>query len=301
MPDCGRRCPIRSSARNVLIRRGSTTLLLVYVTLFPADSDARATGQVARSDPLALLGGLLQVIIGALLWIWVPHLIGVVIRAAFSAPKTPDRARRAHVSPEPSPDRRTPSPVAPEPDRALAKPPSQIDYAHDDGFITHMTTASVQGDDEQRRRRARVHFIIQQAVEATADTYRDGLQVILEHQDGPEWLDAFNDRRQTSMAESRKRAPALPLLRATPFLNCLARDPAGLQVIPATAAAKVKQLSGLAVAAHHPDPDAPLSEADGYRAWQLYTDVANPRALSFMTLTEEAQTKPSTPAAPSPP
>lgn len=56
-------------------------------------------------------------------------------------------------------------------------------------------------------------------------------------------------------------------------LNCLAYDPAGLQLIPAAATTKARQPSGLANESHHPSPHAPLTETDGYRAWQLYTDI----------------------------
>jgi len=56
-------------------------------------------------------------------------------------------------------------------------------------------------------------------------------------------------------------------------LNCLAYDPAGLQLVPAHATKSAKQLSGLVNDAHHPKPQAPLAEADGYRAWQLYADI----------------------------
>ena len=57
------------------------------------------------------------------------------------------------------------------------------------------------------------------------------------------------------------------------MLTCLAYDPAGLQLISEPATAKARQLSGLVNDAVHPKPHAPLTEADGYRAWQLYTDI----------------------------
>ena len=71
-----------------------------------------------------------------------------------------------------------------------------------------------------------------------------------------------------------KRAPRpYEFLEPRAVLNCLAYDPAGLQLIPAVATTKARQLSGLVNEAHHPSPHAPLTEADGYRAWQLYTDI----------------------------
>jgi hypothetical protein len=56
-------------------------------------------------------------------------------------------------------------------------------------------------------------------------------------------------------------------------LNCLAYDPAGLQLIPAAATANAGELSGLVNDARHPRSHAPLNDADGYRAWGLYTGI----------------------------
>jgi len=56
-------------------------------------------------------------------------------------------------------------------------------------------------------------------------------------------------------------------------LNCLAYGPAGLQLIGLDAVAAARQLSGLANAAHHPDPDKPLTDADYQRAWRLYSQI----------------------------
>ena len=117
-------------------------------------------------------------------------------------------------------------------------------------------------------------YVIQRAVKATADAYRDRLQAILERQDGPGWLDALNERRRIDMLANGRRPPEpYASLEPRAVLNCLAYDPAARQLIATTSIAKAKQLSGLALAAHHPDPDAPLTEADGHRAWDLYADI----------------------------
>ena len=124
------------------------------------------------------------------------------------------------------------------------------------------------------RRQEAVPYVIQRAVKATADAYRDRLQAILESQDGPGWLDAFNERRRSDMLANGRRTPEpYASLEPRAVLNCLAYEPAARQLIATTAIAKAKQLSGLALAAHHPDPNVPLTEADGYRAWDLYTDI----------------------------
>jgi hypothetical protein len=127
---------------------------------------------------------------------------------------------------------------------------------------------------ERPRRRAKPRDVVQDAVEAIADTYRDRLRNVLEQRDGPTWLDALNHRRHVSMTGDGKSPPqAYEFLEPRAVLNCLAYDPAGLQLIPEAAAAKARQLSGLVNEAHHPKPHAPLTEADGYRAWRLYTDI----------------------------
>jgi hypothetical protein len=124
------------------------------------------------------------------------------------------------------------------------------------------------------RRQEAVPYVIQRAVKATTDAYRDRLQAILERQDGPGWLDALNERRRVDMLANGRRPPdPYASLEPRAVLNCLAYDPAARQLIASTSIAKAKQLSGLALAAHHPDPEAPLTEADGYRAWDLYADI----------------------------
>ena len=124
------------------------------------------------------------------------------------------------------------------------------------------------------RHRAKPRDVILDAADKVADTYRDRLQNILEHQDGPRWLDAFNDRRAASFFEEGKPVPRpYDSLEPRAVLNCLARDPAGLQLISEPATWKARQLSGLVNDAVHPKPHTPLTEADGYRAWRLYTDI----------------------------
>ena len=124
------------------------------------------------------------------------------------------------------------------------------------------------------RRRAKPRDVILDAVEAITDTYHDQLQGLLEQRDGAAWLDALNRRRHVSMTGDGKSPPRpYEFLEPRAVLNCLAYDPAGLQIIPEAATTKAKQLSGLVNEAHHPRPHAPLTEADGYRAWRLYSDI----------------------------
>lgn len=127
---------------------------------------------------------------------------------------------------------------------------------------------------ERPRRRAKPRDVVLDAVDAVADAYRDRLQNILEQRDGPAWLDALNHRRRVSMIGDGKNAPRpYDFLEPRAVLNCLAYGPAGLQLISEPATGKARQLSGLVNDAVHPKPHAPLTEADGYRAWQLYTDI----------------------------
>jgi len=127
---------------------------------------------------------------------------------------------------------------------------------------------------QARRRRTLVPHVIQQAVAATADTYRGQLQGILEREDGPDWLDALNDRRRRDMLDAGRPAPEpYRSLEPRAVINCLAYDRAGLHLIPAEDVAKFRQLSGLSVIAHHPDPNNPPTEADAHRAWRLYSAI----------------------------
>ena len=127
---------------------------------------------------------------------------------------------------------------------------------------------------ERPRRRAKPRDVVLDAADAVADTYRDRLQNLLERQDGLGWLDAVNHRRAASFIRDGKPVPRpYDSLEPRAVLNCLARDPAGLQLISEPATRKALQLSRLVNDAVHPKPHAPLTDADGYRAWQLYTDI----------------------------
>jgi len=109
--------------------------------------------------------------------------------------------------------------------------------------IADVTTPS---HDAPARRRANPREVIQNAVDAIADTYRERLQTILEHQDGPSWLAELNLRRRISMTQDGKAPPRdYEWLEPRAVLTCLAYDPAGLQLISASAAKSAKQLSGL--------------------------------------------------------
>ena len=147
---------------------------------------------------------------------------------------------------------------------------------------------------ERPMRRAKPRDVVLDAADAVADTYRDRLQNILEQQDGLGWLDAVDVRRAASFIRDGKPVPRpYDSLEPRAVLNCLARDPAGLQLIPEAAATKARQLSGLVNDAVHPKPQAPLTEADGYRAWQLYTDIHRPlprrRPLRPLTVSKPCQ------------
>jgi hypothetical protein len=127
---------------------------------------------------------------------------------------------------------------------------------------------------ERPRRRAKPRDVVLDAVDAIADVYRIPLQIRLEERDGSTWLDALNHRRHVSMTGDGKSPPRpYEFLEPRAVLNCLAYDPAGRHLIPEAATTKARQLSGLVNEAHHPRPHAPLTEADGYRAWRLYTDI----------------------------
>jgi hypothetical protein len=121
-----------------------------------------------------------------------------------------------------------------------------------------------------------VSFAIQRAVAATAAVYRDRLQTVLRTQDGEDWLEAFNQRRRADMLSRHQRAPQdYATFEPRAVLNCLAYDPAALQLIDTHAVAAARQLSGLANAAHHPDPDNPLTDEDARRAWHLHTQITD--------------------------
>ena len=161
-----------------------------------------------------------------------------------------------------------PSPAPPAPSYAVpASPPPQSA-----AIVAPPCTASVQT--ERPRRRAKPRDVVLDAVDAIADAYRDRLQNILEQQDGHGWLDALNHRRHVSMIGDGKSPPRpYEFLEPRAILNCLAYDPVGLQLIAEAATTKARQLTGLVNDAVHPSPHAPLTDADGYRAWRLYTDI----------------------------
>jgi hypothetical protein len=159
--------------------------------------------------------------------------------------------------------------------RSAGKPPPDPsgETSHD-APVADSTDASPGYEFVQRRRGEEAAFAIQRAVGMTADVYRDRLRRILEHQDGPDWLAAFNARRRADMLGKGQGPPATyASLEPRAVLNCLAYDPAGLQLIGLDAVAAARQLCGLANAAHHTDPDKPLTDADYQRAWRLYSQI----------------------------
>ena len=153
-------------------------------------------------------------------------------------------------------------------------PPDPSGETSHDAAVADSTDPSPDYEFVQRRRGEEAAFAIQRAVGTTADVYRDRLRLILEHQDGPDWLAAFNARRRADMLARGQGPPATyASLEPRAVLNCLAYDPAGLQLIGLDAVAAARQLCGLANAAHHPDPDKPLTDADYQRAWRLYSQI----------------------------
>jgi hypothetical protein len=161
-----------------------------------------------------------------------------------------------------------PSPAAPAPSYAVPGSSSPQSAP----MVALPRPAAVQS--ERPGRRAKPRDVVLDAVDAVADTYRDRLQNLLEQQDGLGWLDALNHRRHDSMIGDGKSAPRpYEFLEPRAILNCLAYDPVGLQLIPEAATTKARQLTGLVNDAVHPRTHAPLTDADGYRAWRLYTDI----------------------------
>ena len=246
-----RRTP--SGVRTVTVARASTTV----------------TGPVEQNSseepPLVV-----RVIASIIAWMLV--MVGLIKLGKWWIHDTPAarKARRAATwgrlrlrAPAPPP----PAPLAPSYAVPASPPPQSAPLAAPMRQPAPMQT-------ERPRRRAKPRDVVLDAVDAVADTYRDRLQNILEQQDGPGWLDAVNDRRAASFIQDGKPAPRpYDSLEPRAVLNCLARDPAGLQLISEPATIKARQLSGLVNDAVHPKPHAPLTEADGYRAWQLYTDI----------------------------
>jgi hypothetical protein len=160
-----------------------------------------------------------QTIIGRILvWIIVVFLIAAVavtVRFAQPAGPTSTIARRG---------RRTRQGTSDAAIQPIADAAQTSDAGSDYDFV-------------QRRRDEEVGFAIQRAVGATADAYRDRLRRILEHRDGPDWLDAFNRRRRADMLAKGQGPPATyASFEPRAVLNCLAHDPAGLQLIDLDAA-----------------------------------------------------------------
>ena len=246
----------RSGLRTITVARAATTLT----------GAARDESSGGDDDLDLILGGIMA-------WIFVIGLIAAIVRVGGwlldDTPAAPATRRSAGSQPPRRPSLE-PQPAGCKPSPALSTSPPPPSVAH----AAPMRETNVQADAECARRRAKPRDVIQDAADAIAETYRDRLQVILEQQDGPAWLHALNHRRHTSMTRDGKSAPRpYAFLEPRAVLNCLAYDPAGLQLIPALATTKARQLSGLVNEAHHPRPHAPLTEADGYRAWQLYTDI----------------------------
>jgi hypothetical protein len=253
---CGYLAATRGTAsgpRTITVARDSTPVTVAVPDGSPGDTDVGV-----------ILGGIMA-------WIFVIGLIAAVMRVGSwllddtpSAPATRRKARSTpprSSSPSPHPAVSLPSPAVP-----TASGPS--------ASVAAMHRATAQAHADHPLRRAKPRDVIQDAVDAIADTYRDRLQTILEQQDGPGWIDALNHRRHVSMTLGGRRAPRpYEFLEPRAVLNCLAYDPVGLQLISAPAATKARQLLGLVNEARHPRPDAPLTEADGYRAWRLYTDI----------------------------
>ena len=246
-----------SGVRTVTVARASTTLT-APTPQNRSEEPSWLVRVMAWIITLVLFGWLIIGLIRLVKW-WIHDTPAA--RKARRAATTRRLRRLGRSSPSPPPAPPAPSyavPASPSPQSApMAAPPQP---------------APVQT--ERPRRRAKPRDVVLDAVDAVADTYRDRLQNILEHQDGPGWLDAFNHRRADSFIQDGKPAPRpYDSLEPRAVLTCLARDPAGLQLISEPATWKARQLSGLANEAVHPKPHAPLTEADGYRAWELYTDI----------------------------
>ena len=284
-----RRTP--SGIRTVTVARDSTTVT-GRVEQDSSDEPAWAYRVLAWIIAVALFIGLIVgLIVGLIrLVIWWIHDTPAARKARRAA--TARRLWRRSPAPPPAPPAPSyaapaspPPPAPPAPSYAVpASPPPPAPPAPSDAVPASPPppqSAPIPAPPQpapaqaaRRRRRAKPRDVILDAVDAVADTYRDRLQNILEHQDGAAWLDAVNHRRRVSMTGDGKSPPRpYDFLEPRAVLNCLAYDPAGLHLIPEAATTKARQLSGLVNDAVHPRPHAPLTEADGYRAWQLYTDI----------------------------
>jgi pyruvate/2-oxoglutarate dehydrogenase complex dihydrolipoamide acyltransferase (E2) component len=259
-----RRTP--SGIRTVTVARASTTLTGPVEQESAGDDDEleRVFGAIVA---LIFVIGFIAAIVYGCGWLF-SDTPSVTNRSAKSRrPRQGPSAPPCAAPPPAAPPPAAPRPAAPAPYGVSASPPPQSTP-----IAAPPQPAPAQA--ARPRRRAKPRDVILDAADKVADSYRDRLQNILEHQDGPGWLDAFNDRRAASFIQDGKPAPRpYDALEPRAVLNCLARDPAGLQLISEAATAKARQLSGLVNDAVHPRPHAPLTEADGYRAWPLYTDI----------------------------
>jgi hypothetical protein len=245
-----------AGVRTVTVARASTTI-----------TGAARDDSSGGNDDLQLIFG------GIMAWVFVIGFIAALVAlGGWLLDDTPAaaRSRRNAKSSPPRSDSTSTQDAAP----ALSSSALLTAPAPAAPGAAPMRDAAVRAQAVRPLRRAKPRDVIQDAVDAIADTYRDRLVVILEHQDGPGWLHALNERRRASMTRGDKGvARPYEFLEPRAVLNCLAYDSAGLQLISAPATAKARQLSGLVNEAHHPRPDAPLTEDDGYRAWKLYTDI----------------------------
>ena len=189
-----RRTP--SGVRTVTVARASTTV--TGPAPQSSDSDEPTLGRRILNQVVGWMM-LIGITVGLIkLGKWWIHDTPAARKARRAA--TARRLRRlGRSSPAPPPAPPAPSyavPASPPPQSAPMAPPPQ--------------PAPVQT--ERPRRRAKPRDVVLDAVDAVADTYRDRLQNILEHQDGPGWLDAFNHRRAASFIQDGKpRAAAIRL------------------------------------------------------------------------------------------
>ena len=253
-------CGYLTAKRRTAAGVRTVTVARATATVTGAAADTRSGG----NDEVELILG------GIMAWIFVIGLIAAIMRIGSwlldDTPVAPATRRATRSSPQRS-SSASPPPASRIRSAAVAGPTPPTAPA-----ATYRAEARPQV--KHVRRRAKPRDVIQDAVDAIAETYRDRLQNILEQRDGPGWLEALNHRRHVSMTLDGKSAPRpYEFLEPRAVLNCLAYDPVGLQLIRAAATTKARQLSGLVNNAHHPRPHAPLTEADGHRAWQLFTDI----------------------------
>ncbi len=259
----------RPATPNLMADRSSGRDAAVPLAQTPSPirtTDLASSGADEPASNLAPVGIAIFIAVSALLWLCVT--IGEAIRARFLDPDTGRRRPRAdplHVaSTELAPP---PGPPAPPAARAAAPLRPAPQRAQPAQSRPHQTVAP-------RTQRLPAALVIQQAVAATAEAYRERLRSVLERQDGPAWLDEFNRRRGESIADGGGRPP-IPYrsFEDRAVLNCLGHDAAAEQVIPAAVSAKARTLAKLSQRAHHPDPSDPPTEADADRAWRLHAEI----------------------------